>query len=91
MNDLIAQLTDSSDTARACRAYNLGAIGEREAAPALLVLLEKAIDRRAAALALGKIGSAEAIPALRVAPKDKDAVVQRLAFEALEGGVRRAA
>ena len=93
MNDLITQLSDTSDTVRACAAYNLGTLGEDEAVPALVALLKsrKAIDRRAAALALGKIGSLIAVAALQNALNDRDAVVQRFAEEALMPVRRKAA
>jgi HEAT repeat protein len=63
-----------------------GYSGGNEAVPALLGTLrsKKTIDRRAAALALGKIGAMEALAGLHHALKDRDAVVQRFAFEALE-------
>ena len=85
--ELIAQLADASDTARACAAYNLGLLGETAAVPALLGLLKsrKAIDRRAATLALGKIGSAEALAGVQKVVNDTDAVVQRFADEAIVG------
>ena len=93
MNDLIDQLSDASDTVRACAAYNLGRIGDAAAVPALLGLLKskKALDRRAAALALGKIGSPIALAALQNALNDRDAVVQRFAAEALDGMTGRMA
>jgi HEAT repeat protein len=77
---------------RACAAYNLGALGDASAVPALIGLLKsrKTLDRRAAVLALGKIGSPIAVAALQNALSDEDAVVQRFAQEALEP-VRRAA
>ena len=84
----ISQLSDASDTVRACVAYNLGVNGDAEAVPALLGLLKskKALDRRAAALALSKIGSADAVAGLQNAVNDRDAVVRRFAEEAV--GVR---
>ena len=91
MNDLIEQLSDASDTVRACAAYNLGVIGDAAAVPALLALLRsrKSLDRRAAALALGKIGTPIALATLQNALNDRDAVVQMFVADAV--GVRRAA
>jgi HEAT repeat protein len=91
-SDVIAQLSDESDTVRACAAYNLGVIGDAEAVPALIDLLgsDSVMDRRAAALALGKIGGEEADSALEAALEDEDEVVQKFAAETMDLG-RRAA
>lgn len=64
----------------------LGALGEKSVGPVLIEALgvERASNRRAAAMALGKLGLIEAAPRLaEVAVQDKQAAVRRAAVVAL--------